>query len=223
MSEDNTGDPLDHPDVHRLFGMANELINESDRGAILICAEQVNDQLEDLFNKAAPPSMPEGNVKDILRRGPLKYLQPRNQVAAITGLIGTDLNYSIDQLRVLRNKAAHGTNPFRLRDHLDKIHAIYNLGEGVPRFINELAVHTILHSNVSRMLDLRVDIGNGEEARFKHPSDAIEWMRNNPEIMEAQGDWGPRLELGIATAMICALIIAYRDEAIERSRKDLLD
>lgn len=203
---------MDHPEVREVFASVADLLEESDRGAVLLCAEYVNDQLGDLFIKIAPPSFKKGDVKRLLEfPGALASFSARHTIATLSGLISFHLNESIRNLRVLRNKAAHGRATFALRAYGDQVRAIYRLGVGMPGYINDIANEFLISSTIGRMMEAEIDDEDGRRPVFKQPSEALDWMRSNVGALAPLNEKLPRLELGIGTAMICGLIIHHRD------------
>jgi hypothetical protein len=121
---------LNHPEVRAIFDSVEDLLAESDRGAILLCAEYVSDQLRDLFDNVAPAVFAKKDRNRLLEfPGVLSSFSARHTVAGMCGLISPHLHEAIHHLRKLRNMAAHQRVKFALWDHWDQVRVISDSAE----------------------------------------------------------------------------------------------
>lgn len=212
---------LDSPEVAEIFASVQEFLMESDRGAVLISSNQVDLNLRKFFEAIAPSGFGSKRLKGLLDYpGPLSTFASRENAAVLCGLIPLDLGESIRQLRSLRNKVAHSSASFRLRDHWDLIRKIYDLGPGVPSGINRMALDLLLKDAVTRITDID-DPANAGDKYFNTPAEALDYMKDNPTIVEPLEKNVPRMELCIGTAMICGLIVVHRERWISRIKEDV--
>ncbi|MGK7908442.1 MAG: hypothetical protein AB4040_14635 [Synechococcus sp.] len=203
---------LDNVEVEEIFAAVPELLNESDRGAVLICSNYVDELLKRCFERIAPPGFSRKELKSLLRYpGTLSTFSGKVQIALVCGLIPLDLGGSINQLRDLRNKVAHSGEAFRLRDNWDLIRAIFDLGPGVPTGINRMALEVLFKDAVGQILKLDKPLGEEGEKMFSSPAEVIDYIKENPKVVAPLEDRVPRMELVIGTAMIAGLIVHHRD------------
>lgn len=177
---------LDHPEVHEVFKQAfTTLLPESDRGAVLVGTSIVDSHLRRLFDHLAPTEMGKKKLKAVLDYpGPLSTLSAKVDVAMITRLIGGKLNKSIHLLRKLRNGVAHSPESFRLQDHKSSLRDMYDLGSGVPTFINRMALQVVMDSFLHNVTAQSAEqIANNEEPLFESPKDVYEHLQNSPQSL----------------------------------------
>lgn len=118
---DETSDThfLAHPEIKELFSSVfSTLVEESDRGAVLVGAEHVARHLKRLFEAVAPQAISQRRLKETLGfPGALSSFSAKTEVAYLTRLISKDLYDAINHLRGLRNDLAHSPDSFRLVDY----------------------------------------------------------------------------------------------------------
>jgi DNA-binding MltR family transcriptional regulator len=214
--------PLDHPDAQAVFKeLLASLTAESDRGAILIGAAHVDNCLRDLMDAVFPARMGKKHREALLEYpGPLSSLSGKVQVAYATRLIPRSVYDATNALRKIRNDAAHHPTSFDLADQVERVKQIYAaLGATLPSGLRMLSLEMILDYKVHVLLtaareakerepDLAFDMGTRE--------DAIRFIADAPEVMEAMEKQVPRWELAIGIALLCSLIILQRVELADR-------
>jgi hypothetical protein len=94
-----------------------EVIDESDRGVALICTEDLNLKLEELF-RSRSPIREKAQVKRIVdplfdAGGPLSSFSFRTKLAYSFGYIGEPLFAELEKIRQIRNRFAHSSTPLR--------------------------------------------------------------------------------------------------------------
>jgi hypothetical protein len=210
--------PFESPEIHQVFASLVDVVHESDRGAVLICTEHASEQLRALFERVAAPGLGRKEVQRQLEYpGPLGSFAARHTIAALSGLIDIKLHTSLGCLRQLRNKAAHGKSAFSLADHQAQLRCIYSLGPAVPQAIRHFACEEILRGTLEHMMEAHIEIRGQQAPLFDEPRAAIDWIRSNAQSLEPLLGPLARLELGIGTAMICALIVASRDVRLRQN------
>ena len=136
-SQNDKGHFLDHPEVHDLLRqLFDNLLAESDRGAVLIGTSYVDLNLRKLLEAIAPVELSKNRLRSIVEYpGPLSSFAARTQVAFLCRLINRDLYDAIEALREIRNSVAHEPDKFVLANHKEKLKRVYSLGPGVPVWI----------------------------------------------------------------------------------------
>jgi hypothetical protein len=215
-------DRLDHPKIRTLFNnLFTTLIVESDRGAVLVGTDYVDQHLRCLFEMVIPHEMIEKKQKSLLNYpGPLSSLSAKTEVAFATRLINRTIYDSIHALRRIRNKAAHNSHPFNLRTQKDEIRKMYVvLGDGLPDFINSAAIEMLLDIIVKALLG--VYDPNEQKPYFNTPGEVIEYISEDPKMMSVLEEQLPKYELVIGISILCALIVSHREEAAALVGSDL--
>ena len=203
---------LQHPEVKAIFDSISDLLNESDRGTVLVCATHVDVHLERLYQKVAPSGVLQHKRRSLLTYpGPLSTLSARTDVAVLVGLISVRLGNAINCLRRLRNNVAHSSASFRLRDHWNDVRGAYNLGPELPAAINRMALRVLLDNAVTRFLKIR-DPLDENRLYFETPGQVLDYLHEHPDILQPLEERAPRLELALGTAMICGMIVLHRED-----------
>ena len=191
---------------------------ESDRGAVLIATELLAQQLDLLFRGIAPAEMSAKRVGMVLDYpGVLSGLAAKIDIGVMCGLIGARLGRALHCLRRLRNDAAHSALSFRLRERWDQYRGAFDMGDGIPEWINRTVLEVTMKDVVTRLHEMRMPGDIGGDAAFKTPEDVMKFLRECPELLSDLSDSMPRRELSVATAMMCGLIIFLRERSINHS------
>jgi hypothetical protein len=215
---------FDHPDAHAAYDRVHGVVShESDRGAVLISAAEVDGQLRRLIEAGAPTDMTSEERKRVFSYpGPLSSFAARADVAFTTRLISRRLFSAITHLRQLRNDVAHSPETFRLADHLDRVRGIFETGDDMPYWINRLTVEAQVKGIVNSMLQIE-DPVDPTTAAFGSPGAALDYLAERPDLTAILEDRRPRFELALGVSILCALIINHREAAHIRSRADAPD
>src|SRR6185295_8788789 len=108
--------PFDHPDVQavleKVFAV---LVVESDRGAALIAAELISENLGKLLQDFFPSDFEARKFLNF--PGPLSEAAVRTKASYAFRLISRDLYRAITLLRRVRDAAAHSSTSFSLAAH----------------------------------------------------------------------------------------------------------
>ena len=211
--------PFDHPDVAKLFDeLFPVLVSESDRGAVLIAAAQVDRQLRILFEQIAPADLGTKALRGLLK-GPLRSLAVRAHTARVTKLISKHVYDAIGHLRDLRNEIAHSPSSFRLAEHEDRIRKVYDLvGPNLSVDINRLANELMVRGLIDNVLELKHPLDDNKPA-FKNAGEVLDHLASKPELTKPLEDKRPHWELAIGITLLCATIIFDRDDAKKRLSK----
>ena len=182
--------------------------HESDRGAVLICASLVDDYMRRLFENVGKHRVPSGRLKNMINYpGVLSSLSAKADIALLTGLIGKGTYEAIGILRSIRNKVAHSPVDFALADHEVNLRKLYDLGTGIGQSVNMTAMQSFLELIVQRFLD------NPKLQELYQPQgglsreEVIRRLSESPDTLSRLNKNAARFELGLAVAMLCAIIV----------------
>lgn len=175
---------LEHPEIGQLFAsIFSNLVNESDRGAVLIGTSYVDLHLRKLFEAIAPQSMSRRELRRILDYpGALSSLSAKADIAYLARLISDNVNMAIYHLRRVRNEVAHTPDSFRLADHEERLRKMYELGPSVPSAINRWVCEAIINSAVSNVLKVKKTFSEEEEPIFASPKRFLITWPNGPKL-----------------------------------------
>lgn len=221
MSEANTTPNrhfLSHPEVEDLLGNSMAaLVAESDRGAVLIAAAHVDNHLRKLFEAIAPSGLSRETLRTLLDYpGALSSLSAKTEIALLCRLITPQLAKAIRHLRKLRNTVAHAPDTFKLSEHEAQVRRVYELGPDVPVGINRWALEAILKNVVHSLLELEDPVAEVKKPMFESPKAVLDYLSSNKEMLKPLEEQRPRWELGIAVAIVCGLIVLFREKASSR-------
>jgi len=206
---------LDHPEVKRHFeSVFPIIIEESDRGAVLIAASQVDLFLEKALKEIAPKNISKKRLKSIFDfSGPLGTFSSRIDMAYFFRIINKDVFLAIHILRDLRNDVAHKPEIFSLSDHQNRISNLYKLGPGIPDGVHQWAIEGVMQTTVNKSLELKDPSSTENKPIFSEAKEVIEYISQKPNIMKILEDKLPKWKLGLGTALICGIIFYGSDNA----------
>lgn len=215
---------LAHPEIKQYFEENfNDLLAESDRGAVLLAAQQIDDQLDKFFKSIAPAQLSNRISNRILNYpGPLSSLAAKTDIAYLTRMISKELYDSINALRKIRNKVAHPNQPFSLNSYKEQLSKVYDLGPGVPLGINRMALELLLHSSMQKMMEIKDPTNNDKEYIFETYQEALEYFKKDKELLKIAEEKLCKVELGIGVAIICGLLVHYRGDLNEKLKGNSL-
>lgn len=206
---------LAHPEIKQLFtSISSTIVQESDRGAVLIGAAHIDLHLRVLFETVAPKSISKRKLRPILEYpGSLSSLSAKADIAYLTRLISDSVYEAINHLRRIRNEVAHSPDSFRLAEHEERLRKMYELGHGVPAAINRWAGEAIVSSAVKNIMEIKDPVSDEAEPAFATSQEALDYLSERPEIMAVLEERRPRYELALGIGIICGLIVYHRDRA----------
>jgi hypothetical protein len=212
---------FDHPEVQTSMGLLlHGLGEESDRGAVLIAAAEVDNHLRRLFECIAHPDIGKNDLKKLFANsGPLSSLSARSDIALLTRVISKSLHEAIRQLRQLRNSVAHSPTVFRLSDQQAHVRKIFDVGEGAAEWINRGIVHFLWDSFLNHALTIPSP-SNAEAPAFADARAVMDYVKNRPDLTSLLDEKRPRLELALGTTLLCGLIVAHRETEVRRLSKN---
>ena len=200
-TESGTADWLTQSD--RFEPILTVIVNESDRGSVLIACHIIDDCLLDLVSKNCAARVTKKLFSDLTTgTGPLSSLSGKIGVLYLLGAITEQSYEAINQLRKVRNKAAHTATQFNIFDYKDNFrnsqerfgeqHALANLARRI-HFRN--LIHRIY--NLGPVLEEK----HGQNP-FPDLEHCLSYVEKNSEIQNiVEAQW-PRWELALLTYLI---------------------
>jgi DNA-binding MltR family transcriptional regulator len=211
--------PLDHPEAQELFSdLLISLTAESDRGAILVGTAHVDNTFASLLEAVFPAALSKKDRKRLLKYpGPLSSLAARADVAYALRLIPRTAYDATNALRAIRNELAHGPDAFDLAEQYDRIRTIYAaMGETLPGGLRQLAIEMMLEYKSKVAMDAVKEL-NQEYPEAKLDIDdkakVLKYISDKPDLIKALDAQVPRWELAIGIALLCGMIIMFRERA----------
>ena len=192
---------LDHPEVADYFkNVFPIIITESDRGAILIAASQVDLFLKQALRKIAPQKISQKKLKILFDfTGPMGTFSSRINMAYFMRIINNEVRCGITSLKDLRNEAAHYPTNFSLSSKHDKINNLYELGPGIPESLQVWATEAAINNIIINALS---DCKN----TFSDASEVINYIKDNQDIQSVLLLKIQKWKLGLSIALLCGLI-----------------
>lgn len=193
---------FDHPDVEAVLETVfNVLVVESDRGAVLVGAELISDNLGNLLKEVFPQDLDAGKLLEY--PGLLSSAASRCEAAYAFRLISGNLRRAINLLRRVRNAAAHSPAEFSLASHSDRLREVYSATVKPGDFVAEAARRFMAArlAAVSHAVDEKL----GRPAR-NYSEDELQEFLASPEISLHL----PKYQLAAAVSLICGLIVDHK-------------
>jgi len=208
---------LDHPFVKdHLNKVFPVIVKESDRGAVLLAASQLDLVLEEALKKIAPKSMSKTNLTPLFNfSGPLGTFSSKINMAYYFRIINKDVWKAINCLRKVRNIVAHECIDFSLKSYSDKIDAFYNIGINVPDAINKWSNDVFWQNLIAHSLNLGDPTVDENKKLFNGPEEVSTYINNNPELRQQLEMLLPKWKLGLGTVLICGITHYGAEKAVE--------
>ena len=205
---------ISHVELEPLFDtLMPAIIQESDRGAVLLGLSQIDLQLTNLFKTMVPESISNNQRKDIFNvTGPFGGLSSKLHIALVCRILPTNLVSSIHKLRKIRNIVAHQTETFDIKLYEVEFFEAYNqIGKNTRAGVIGMGLDMMIHSTLNKMLG----VNSTSEPMFSNMAEAKAYLRNSSAIkgnLEAQV---PKWYLATAVCLICGLILNHRDKILD--------
>lgn len=207
---------MDHPEVDQYMAdLLPIIVSESDRGAVLLGASQIDEQLGRFFEALLPPGTSNNRRKEIFSfTGPFGGLSAKLDVAYTCRLLPPSLVEAVHLFRKLRNDLAHKTAAFDLQDHAALVRRVFSLvGPGVEVGVSNATVTMMLENTIARLLHLK-NPSDPVEPMFKDRSAVLEYMQNNKHHLTKLEDQRIKWELALGIGLVCGYIIYIRDQLV---------
>jgi DNA-binding MltR family transcriptional regulator len=146
-----------------------DLVEESDRGCVLVAAAMLEESLEKIFRIAFNAKHTSKALQDSLfdSNGPLATLSAKIRLAYALGFIPSDVYRDLEDVRKLRNEAAHTAKDFNFLDdsvgaRIESLHCVQAFRESFRRY-------SLQDSQVARKPKAKRDIGSSDQGGRVHP------------------------------------------------------
>jgi hypothetical protein len=191
------------------------LVSESDRGAVLLGASQIDEQLKVFFEALLPEGISAKRKKEILGlNGPFGSFSAKLDVAYACRLLPSTIVVAIHKFRKLRNDVAHKPLPFQLEDHSEEVREIFRLlGPGVGVGVANMTVEVMLRNFVDLALEIK-DPLNEDAPLFKDRAAVVQYLNENRDHLKHLDAVRLRWELGVGLGLICGLIAYHREKLV---------
>ncbi len=179
--------------------IAYKLANESDRGAVLIGANTLDEHLQKLILAILPKDDKRYKSKLFDYPGTLSSFSGKLEMLYAFRIIDSKLYECINALRKIRNGVAHSSFEFSIKDIADKIRDIYNLDDGFPEIIDRLA-----YDGLNKMKIIQIDMGLKEKGLSGFDAKDL-WEKRVPDL-EANENTNLQLliwKLAFGIALLC--------------------
>ena len=222
----NNSNLLDHPEIKLLNrALLSTLLEESDRGAILIGAAHVEDHLRQLTAAVFPSRMSNKMVKSLLAyQGALGTFSNKIEVAYAFRLIPRSLYDALNSLRAIRNDAAHSPGVFNLRLQEDRIDRMLALGPDMHIKTRRRALNILINFKSGIVFDT-IQEHRRTDPELSFPintkQDAVEYILNEPEYVKVLQAQLPHWVLVLGISLICGMLVHYRDKIRENLLSDV--
>lgn len=203
---------FEYPEVKEIFShLFDTLLDESERGAIIIGTSKVEEQLEKYIIKILPNDSKSYTKKLLDYPGVLSSFSAKIELAYAFRLIDNNLYTSLNALRKIRNQAAHSSNSFSISEVRGRFEEIFDLGPSIAIFIRNQAMKMMMElkmENIKRIFD---------ESGFTDEEKREQWNRivENKELMDSVETQIPRWELIYGLSLICGIIKINEEDTME--------
>ena len=163
--------------VHLLNKLYDQLLNESQRGAVLIASTIIQNHLKNEIELILPKSKSNRKSKEFKRLlfsfpGPMSSFSGLILLSFTFGYINRKLYDSLNLLRVIRNDAAHLDVDFSLdtEKYENKFNNIFKLFDNDPFYIHDLSVKALFDTKVEiikGIIDKEIDNEIEREKYYK--------------------------------------------------------
>ena len=208
---------MGHPEVTELLNeLFPLLVQESDRGAVLLGVSYIDAQLSGLFNAICPDGLSNNRRKEMLGYpGTLSTLSGKLDVAYVCRLLPVGVIEPIRTLKKIRNDVAHKVEAFKLAEWEDALQTMMRaIGENVDLMIKYTTIQAAYTSLIQKLCSTEHPLDEGRML-FDDPESAAKHISESDEIKEIVESNRPRAELAIAVGIVCGLIVFHRDKAVD--------
>jgi DNA-binding MltR family transcriptional regulator len=207
---------LKHPEVDILFEeVLPELLKESDRGAVIIGSDVIDSQLKSLFETLFSENISNKKKKSLFDyTGPFGTFSSKMDIALAVGYISKNTHSSLNALRSIRNNAAHSNSSFSFVENKQQIREVYNLGDGLPEFINNFVTEHLKAMFIKNMSEKK-DIEG--KLLFETFEECIGYFSDHMDLIAPLKEHFSRFEFAYGLITLAAMIIYERESFKSRS------
>ena len=202
----------ENPDIINLFiDLFDTLLEESDRGAIIIGATKVEEQLSLYIQSILPKSSATYRKKLLKYPGILSSFNSKIELAYAFRLIDKKLYASLNSLRILRNKAAHSPTSLSISDLTDQYEKIFDLGSETQLLIKNQSKELIVKAKFKHLKSLF------EEWKLtdQQQEEQVKGLLESGELIENLEKQVPKWELVFGLTILCSFMKYEKEETLE--------
>jgi hypothetical protein len=194
-----------------------KITNESERGAVLIGGNEIDERLEKLITEILPNKSKSYKSRLLNYPGPLSSFSGKIELLYAFRIFDKRLYESLNTLRKIRNDAAHSSKLFSIQSIKEKLDSIYNFEEGFSDVAHKMAFDFLIKHKKE---NLKTSIENSEFSKDldyeKLWNEKVPNPENVPIIMEHLTIW----KFAIGLVFICLKIEAIIDDYSSISETD---
>lgn len=204
--------PFEYPEVKEIFShLFDTLLNESERGSIIIGTTKVEEQLEKYIRKILPNDSKTYTKKLLDYPGVLSSFSSKIELAYAFRLIDKNLYTSLNALRKIRNEAAHSSNSFSISEIRGRFEEVFNLGPSIAIFIRNQAMKMMMELKIENIKRIFDEHNLTDEQKREQWKSFVE----NKELMDSVEKQIPSWELIYGLSLICGIIKHEEEETIK--------
>jgi hypothetical protein len=203
---------LDNPEINSYIKEKLPiLVNESDRGAVLLGMSQVDNELEKLLKNIAPRDMTNKEKNWIEKVS----LASKLNIVYTCRLLPKNIFESINKLRKIRNAVAHNVETFHLKNYDTLLKEIFELlGDGTNTFIENVSLTYMIENGISKIMSVK-HLENQDKFIFKDRASAINYIVEHKEVQDKIEEPMLKMKLAIGILLITGIIIYERDKSLK--------
>jgi len=211
---------LDYPEVKKyIYEEFNNIIQEADRGAILLSACIIEASLQDSLQKIAPKNISKKRLTSFFDyNGTAGTFSDKINIAFFMGILDEKSFGAIESLRKIRNKLAHDIDikSFSFEKFSEEMDKIYNFIIGMPNLAAYLAMRTVKDTFMEDALKILSYDGS---VAFADEKDVLSFIKENQLELDFSEKIN-KLKLAYALAYMKGFI-CFRTEKIIKERQIL--
>lgn len=204
----NSSHPLDYIDINSYLSKEfNIIVNESDRGCILLCSSILEHTLKEQFIKILPNEIK--NDKDIKNKLLHNSFDKNLNQAFLCRYIPFNIFEAINKLKSIRNKIAHNKLDFELSKHREKISEISELtAKGGAYYFSKVSLEIHIANIVKTLLN------NNTPSEFKTFEEILDYIKTKKEFHSSIELKALKIELSLSTLVLISCINFHFEEAL---------
>ncbi|MEA1936960.1 MAG: hypothetical protein U9N04_02505 [Patescibacteria group bacterium] len=203
---------LDNPEINSYMKEKLPiLVNESDRGAVLLGMSQVDNELQKLLKNIAPTDMT-NKEKNWIEKA---TLASKLNIAYTCRLLPRNIFESINKLRKIRNAVAHNVETFNLKNYDILLNEIFELlGEGANTFIHNTSLTYMIENSISQIMSIKHP-ENQDKCIIEDRTSALNYIAEHKEVQDKIDEPMLKMKLAIGVLLISGIIIYERGKSLK--------
>lgn len=198
------------------FDFIMNLSNESRRGAVLIGTAKVEDHINQLLTHLLPRESKKYRDKLLEYPGTISTLSSKMELLFGFRIIDERLYKSLLALKALRNKAAHTSSDFSIKEIKASLGAVLEFELHFDEIIDKIATENLVRFKKHQMLQAIKEDGPMEDWKYKILEEKYETLLDNPDVKEQLIIW----KLSYGLTLICIKLMVLIDEySLLKNRK----